>query len=51
MTKLSVVIPTLNRADLLAATIDRIANQTVPREAYEIVVIDNGSTDQTPCVL
>lgn len=45
--KLSVVIPTLNRADLLAATIDRIANQTLSRENYEILVVDNGSTDHT----
>jgi glycosyltransferase involved in cell wall biosynthesis len=49
--KLSVVIPTLNRADLLASTIDRIANQSLSREQYEILVIDNGSTDHTRSVL
>ena len=49
--KLSVVIPTLNRADLLAGTIDRIAHQTLSRDQYEILVIDNGSTDHTRIVL
>jgi glycosyltransferase involved in cell wall biosynthesis len=49
--KLSVVIPTLNRADLLAVTIDRISNQTVSPDIYEIVVVDNGSTDRTRAVL
>ena len=51
MLKVSVVIPTLNRADLLASTIDHIANQTLAREHYEVLVIDNGSTDQTRSVL
>ena len=51
MLKLTVVIPTLNRADLLATTIDRMANQTLPRDRYEIVVVDNGSTDHTRNVL
>jgi glycosyltransferase involved in cell wall biosynthesis len=49
--KLSVVIPTLNRADLLALTLDRIANQTVARDQYEILAVDNGSSDQTRSVL
>ena len=49
--KLSVVIPTVNRADLLAETVDRIANQTLSREDYEILVVDNGSVDHTRNVL
>jgi len=49
--KLSVVIPTLNRAELLATTLDRIAHQTLSPDDYEILVIDNGSTDQTRSVL
>jgi len=49
--KLSVVIPTLNRADLLATTIDRISHQSIARDAYEILVIDNGSADHTRKVL
>src|SRR5262249_24923429 len=42
---------TLNRADLLATTLERIANQTLAREHYEILVVDNGSTDHTRSVL
>jgi glycosyltransferase involved in cell wall biosynthesis len=49
--KVSVVIPTLNRADLVAQTIDRIECQTVDRNLYEIVVVDNSSTDHTQQVL
>ena len=51
MHKVSVVIPTLNRADLVAQTIDRIERQTVDRSLYEIVVVDNSSTDHTQQVL
>src|SRR5206468_953556 len=45
------VIPTLNRADLLATTIDRISNQSIAREDYEILVVNNGSTDHTRTIL
>ena len=51
MRRLSVVIPSLNRADILARTIDRIQQQTVSREAYEVLIIDNNSTDHTKSVL
>jgi glycosyltransferase involved in cell wall biosynthesis len=49
--KVSVVIPTWNRADLLARTIDKIENQTLSRDHYEVLVIDNGSNDRTQSVL
>jgi len=49
--KVSVVIPTLNRADLLARTIDRIQRQTVPSDLYEVLVVDNSSKDYTQQVL
>jgi glycosyltransferase involved in cell wall biosynthesis len=48
---ISVVIPTLNRAELLARTIDSIESQTISRERYEVIVVDNNSTDDTQCVL
>jgi len=49
--KLSVVIPTWNRADLLARTIDKIEQQTFAREFYEVLVVDNGSSDHTQNLL
>lgn len=51
MPKVSVVIPTLNRARVLAQTIDQIESQTVPRDAYEVIVVDNASTDDTHSML
>lgn len=44
---LSVVIPTRNRADLLATALESIAGQDLSQDQYEVLVIDNGSTDRT----
>jgi glycosyltransferase involved in cell wall biosynthesis len=41
----SVVIPTYNRSELLAATLDSIASQQF--KDYEVIVVDNESTDGT----
>lgn len=46
--KASVIIPTHNRADILARCLDSLTCQTLPAEAFEVLVIDNGSTDHTP---
>jgi glycosyltransferase involved in cell wall biosynthesis len=45
----SVVVPTYNRADLIGATIDSILDQTSP--PAEVIVIDDGSTDDTEAVV
>jgi glycosyltransferase involved in cell wall biosynthesis len=44
---LSVIIPTRNRAACLERVLDSLGNQTYAREKYEIIVVDNGSTDKT----
>ncbi len=44
---LSVIIPTRNRASLLEKTIESIALQTYPSHLFELIVVDNGSTDST----
>jgi glycosyltransferase involved in cell wall biosynthesis len=45
MKKISVIIPTKNRRDMLAKTLDNILAQTLP--ASEIIVVDNDSSDGT----
>ena len=44
--KISVVIPTRHRNDLLALCLDRLAPgiQSLPTEEYEVIVTDDGST-------
>ena len=47
----SVIIPTHNRCRMLPACVASLRAQTYPQEAYEIIVIDNNSTDDTPQVV
>jgi glycosyltransferase involved in cell wall biosynthesis len=45
--RVSVVVPTYNEEKGLAAFLSQFRRQTVPREAFEVVVVDGGSTDRT----
>jgi len=45
--RISAVICTLNRAVYLTKAVESLVNQTYPKEYYEIIVVDNGSTDNT----
>jgi len=45
---ISVVIPTFNRVELLKASLESLASQSLPKHLYEIIVVDDGSTDATP---
>lgn len=47
--KFSVIIPTYNRSDLLRETINSVLNQSF--KDYEIIVVNDGSTDNTSEVL
>lgn len=48
--RISVVIPTFNRADLLRASLDSLTQQTLPLDDYEVVVVNDGSSDATESV-
>jgi glycosyltransferase involved in cell wall biosynthesis len=43
----SVIIPTFNRADQLLLTLVSFDRVTYPKDQYEIIVVDDGSTDGT----
>ncbi|MEU4685372.1 PIG-L family deacetylase [Streptomyces xinghaiensis] len=43
----SVVVPTYNRAGLLRHTLDSLTRQTLPAARFEVLVVDDGSTDDT----
>ncbi len=51
MIEISVVVPTHNRAELIDTCLRALTAQTLPAERFEIIVVDDGSTDQTPAVL
>ena len=49
--RLTVAICTWNRASLLARALDRLGQARSPSAAWELIVVDNGSTDGTAAVL
>ncbi len=49
--RITVAICAYNAAHYLADVIDSVMEQTLPADAYEVLVVDNNSTDDTPKVL
>ena len=49
--RVTVVICTHNRAELLTGALRSVLNQSYPNEWYEVLVIDNASTDNTTDVV
>lgn len=45
--KISVVIPTFNRREKLHACLKRLEEQTLSHSQFEVIVVDDGSTDGT----
>ncbi|MGH2373988.1 MAG: glycosyltransferase family 2 protein [bacterium] len=49
--EVSVVLPTYNDASILRHALAHLARQALPPTAFEVVVVDDGSTDETPEVV
>ena len=48
---MSLVIPCFNEAHTLPLLIRRIAESFTPEDESEVVLVDNGSTDETPAIM
>jgi glycosyltransferase involved in cell wall biosynthesis len=47
----SVIIPVYNDPGRIRVALEALLHQTYPADAYEVIVADNGSTDETPGVV
>lgn len=44
---ISIVVPAYNEEDYLGYCLESLVNQNFPKDQYEIIVVDNASTDKT----
>ena len=51
MIRLSIIVPVFNGASYIERCIHSLCNQSLLPEAYEIIVTDDGSRDETPQIL
>jgi len=49
--RISVIIPTFNRSELLRRTLWQLTRQSLPAGAFEVIVSDDGSSDPTEDVV
>jgi len=49
--KFSVIVPVYNGTTVIERCLDALYEQTAARDAYEIIVVDDGSTDQTALIV
>lgn len=47
----SVIVPVYNGADIIETLLNALSEQTFPRECFEILIVDNASTDETPAIV
>ncbi len=47
MEKISIIIPTFNSAKVLVRCLESLSNQTINNKNYEVIVVDDGSNDNT----
>jgi len=45
--EISVLIPTYNRSGLLEKVLESFCGQTLPQDKFEVIIVDDGSSDQT----
>jgi cellulose synthase/poly-beta-1,6-N-acetylglucosamine synthase-like glycosyltransferase len=48
--RFSLIVPARNEASVLAATLDALLALEYPADAFEILVVDDGSADPTPAI-
>lgn len=48
--QLSIIICSYNRASYIGAALDALYQQTASLEQFEVIVVDNNSTDNTPAI-
>ena len=48
--RISVVVPARSAAEIVGACIEALLDQSMPRERYEVIVVDDGSTDGTAAI-
>ena len=49
--KISVIIPAYNAEKYLTATLDSVVSQTMSDSDYEIIIVNDGSSDHTADIL
>ncbi len=49
--KVSVIIPNYNRADVIGLTLERLCQQTIAVDQFEVIVVDDGSQDQSSKII
>ncbi len=47
----SVIIPAYNAAHTIEKCLSALVNQSLPKEDYEVILVDDGSTDDTPDIV
>jgi glycosyltransferase involved in cell wall biosynthesis len=48
---ISVVVPVYNGDRIIGNCVESLLNQSYPKDNYEIIVVDNGSTDNTRAII
>lgn len=47
----SVIVPTYNRADEIIELLDSFEKQSIPKMDFEVIIVDDGSTDNTEKII